>query len=84
MTDSIGDVRAVLATATQSLDTAYQHARAARGLLGEAVAVLGELDGQHSESLVPPQLMKATDELDHGLAAIGSGRDAVADLEARL
>lgn len=84
MTESIGGVRAALAVAAASLDTAYRHARAARERLDEAAAVLGELDGQHAESLVPPALRKATDELDHGLAAIGGGRDAVALLEARL
>jgi hypothetical protein len=84
MTESIAEVRAALAAVTESLDIAHQHARVARERLEEAVAVLTDLDGQHSESLVPPQLQRAGEELDNGLAAIGGGRDAVADLGARL
>ena len=84
MTESIAEVRAALAAVSESLGSAAQHARVARDRIEEAVAVLTELDREHSESLVPPELRRASEELDHGLAAIGGGRDAVADLHARL
>jgi hypothetical protein len=84
MTESISEVRAALAAVAESLGSADRHARIARERLEEAVAVLTALDGEHSESLVPPQLHRASEVLDHGLVAIGGGRDAVADLDARL
>lgn len=84
MTESISEVRAVLAAVAESLGSADRHARIARERLEEAVGVLTALDGEHSESLVPPQLHRASEVLDHGLAAIGGGRAAVADLDARL
>jgi hypothetical protein len=84
MTESISEVRAALAAVSESLGTADRHARFARERLEEAVALLTALDGEHSESLVPSQLHRASEALDHGLAAIGGGRDAVAVLDARL
>ncbi len=84
MTESVADVRAALAAVSESLGSADQHARFARDRIEEAVALLTDLDGEHSESLVPPQLLRAGEVLDHGLAAISGGRDAVAGLDARL
>lgn len=84
MTESIADVRAALAAVSDSLGSADQHARFARARIEEAVAVLTDLDREHSESLVPPELRRAGEQLDHGLAAINGSRDAVMDLNARL
>jgi hypothetical protein len=84
MTESIAEVRAALAAVSESLGSAARHARIARDRLDDAVAVLTDLDREHPESLVPPELHRASAELDHGLAAIGGGRDAVAALDARL
>jgi len=84
MTESLGEVRAALALVAESLGIAHQHARLARDRLEEAVALLTGLDGHHSESLVPPELLRATEELDRGLGVIGGGRTAVADIDARM
>ena len=84
MTESIAEVRAALAVVSESLGSADHYARVARGLLDEAVATLRGLDAESAESLVPPQLHRASEELDQGLAAIDGGRDAVAGLDARL
>ena len=46
--------------------------------------MLSDLDGQHSEPLVPPELRRAGDELERGLHLISSGAAAVADIGARL
>jgi hypothetical protein len=84
MTESIEEVRAALAAVSESLGSADHHARVARARLEEAVAVLTDLGREHAESLVPPELHRASEQLDHGLAAISGGRDAVMDLNARL
>ena len=84
MSESVAEVRAVLAAVSESLGSAAQHARFAHDRIEEAVAVLTDLDREHSESLVPPELRRASAELTHGLVAIVGGRDAVAGLDARL
>ena len=52
--------------------------------LSDALGLLTALDGQHSEPLVPPELRRAGDELDHGLRLISSGAAVVADIGTRL
>ncbi|MGQ0572798.1 MAG: hypothetical protein ACT4RN_01195 [Pseudonocardia sp.] len=84
MTGSLGDIRQELAGVAAQIDDAYRHAAAARARIADAVAVLAELDGQHAEPLVPPELRRAGGELDRGLALIVGGATAVAALDARL
>jgi hypothetical protein len=53
-------------------------------LIDEALGTLIKLSEQHSESLVPVELRRASDELSHGLQLINGGSVAVAEIEARL
>jgi hypothetical protein len=84
VTDSLGDLRAVLDEVGARLGEALGHADTARARLADAVGVLSDLDGQHPATLVPPQLRRAGDELDHGLRLISGGVAAVSDIGARL
>ena len=84
MTDSLGELRAVLTEVRERLGEALGYAATARDRLTDAVGVLTDLDGQHSEPLVPPELRRAGDELDHGLHMISSGAAGVADIGDRL
>jgi len=86
MTGSFGEVRALLAAASESLGSAFEHAGAARRRLHDAVGVLAGLDalGQHREPLVPVELRRAEEELERGLGLIGLGVAAVADIDARI
>ena len=84
MTDSLGELRAVLMEVRERLGEALAYAVTARDRLVDAVGVLSDLDGQHSEPLVPPELRRAGDELERGLHLISSGAAAVADIGARL
>ena len=84
MTNSLGELRAVLTEVEQRLGEALGYAGTARARLSDAVGVLASLDGQHSEPLVPPELRRAGDELDKGLRLISGGAAVVADIGARL
>ena len=54
MTDSLGELRAVLAGVGERLGEAHGYAATARDRLSDALGLLTALDGQHSEPLVPP------------------------------
>lgn len=82
--ESIGEIRSALTHVAEQLETAYRHLVEARARIGDAVAVLTALDGQHTEPLVPPELRRAAAELDRGLGLIGGGSFVVTDLEGRL
>jgi hypothetical protein len=84
VSDSLGEIRTVLAAVTEALGTAYRHAGQARAGIGDAMALLTALDEQHAEPLVPPELRRAGAELDRGLGLIAGGVTAVADIDARL
>lgn len=84
MTDSLGELRAVLAGVGERLGEALGYASTARDRLSDALGLLTALDGQHSEPLVPPDLRRAGDELDRGLQLISSGAAVVADIGTRL
>lgn len=84
MTDSLGELRAVLTEVRERLGEALGYAVTARERLADAVGVLSDLDGQHSEPLVPPELRRAGDELENGLRLISGGAAVVADIGARL
>jgi len=84
VTDSLGELRAVLAEVGERLGEALGYADAARERLADAVGVLSGLDGGHSEPLVPPELRRAGDELDRGVQLIHGGVSAVAAIGARL
>ncbi len=84
MTDSLGELRAVLAGVGERLGEALRLCRDRPRPLSDALGLLTALDGQHSEPLVPPELRRAGDELDRGLRLISSGAAAVADIGARL
>ncbi|TQM42796.1 hypothetical protein [Pseudonocardia cypriaca] len=74
----------MLAGVAEQLGSAYQHAGIARDRIADAVAVLDGLGEQHSEPLVPPELLQAAEELERGLGLITGGANAVADIDARL
>jgi hypothetical protein len=80
----LGEIRSVLARVAEQLGSAYQHAGLARARIADALAVLDGLGEQHSEPLVPPELRRAAEELEHGLVLISGGAVAVADIDARL
>ncbi|HLU54226.1 MAG TPA: hypothetical protein VKZ81_02100 [Pseudonocardia sp.] len=83
MTD-LGEIRAVLAGVAEQLGSAYQQAGVARARIADAKAVLDELGEQHSEPLVPAELLQAEQELERGLGLINSGAVAVDAIQARL
>jgi hypothetical protein len=84
VTDSLGELRAVLAGVGERLGEALGYAATARDRLSDALGLLTALDRQHAEPLVPPELRRAGDELDRGLRLISSGAAAVADIGTRL
>jgi hypothetical protein len=84
VTGSLEEVRAALAVVAERLGSADQHARQAGVLIDDALGQLTRLSEQHSESLVPAELRRASDELGRGLDLINGGSVAVADIEARL
>lgn len=84
MSDSLGEIRSVLARVAEQLGSAYRHAGLARARIADAVALLDDLGHGHPEPLVPVELRKAADELDRGLTLISGGASAVADIDARL
>jgi hypothetical protein len=84
VSDSVAEVRSLLAAAVEQLGSAMQFAGLARSRIVEAVAVLDGLGQQHSESVLPPELPKAVDELDRAVRLISGGATAVADIDARL
>ena len=58
---SVEALGAALADVGEQLREGYQILRVAQQRLAEASGVLAELSRNHSESLVPPQLMAAHD-----------------------
>jgi hypothetical protein len=84
VTESLGEIRATLEEVSARLSTAYRCARSAEQRLTEAVALLTELNRSHHESLVPPELLRADEELTRGLGLINGGAESVAAIEARL
>jgi hypothetical protein len=80
----LGEIRLVLAGVAENLGSAYEHAGVARDRIADAVAVLGELGEQHSTPLLPPELVKAAEELERGLGFISGGVAAVADINDRM
>jgi hypothetical protein len=81
---SLEEVRAVLAAVAVDVRSALELAAQAKAELDEAVGVLTELGAQNAQPLPPPQLLRALDQLDHGLGAIHAGAMAVSDIAARL
>ncbi|HVH24121.1 MAG TPA: hypothetical protein VNA11_16850 [Pseudonocardia sp.] len=84
MTGSFDELRAGLADVAERLSSAGQFVRQAGVLIDDALGQLTRLSEQHSESLVPVELRRASDELRHGMQLINSGSAAVSDIEARL
>jgi hypothetical protein len=84
VTGSFDDIRAGLALVAERLGAAAQYTRQAGALLDEALGELTRVSEQHSESLVPAELRRASDQLHDGLELIQAGSVAVADIEARL
>jgi hypothetical protein len=84
VTDSLGELRAVLAEVGERLGEALGYADTARARLADAVGVLAGLDGGRPEPLVPPELRRAGDELDRGVDLINGGARVVAAIGARL
>jgi hypothetical protein len=84
MSFSLGEVRAVLGEVSTRLHAAYRAAWTAQQRITEAVTLLTELDRSHHDSLLPPELPRADQELTRGLGLISGGADAVAAVEARL
>jgi hypothetical protein len=84
VTDSLGELRAVLTDVRERLGDALGYAATARERLVDALGLLSDLDEQQREPLVPPELRRAGDELDRGLRLISRGAAAVADIGARL
>ena len=72
VTDSLGELRAVLAGSGSGSGTA-RVCRAARARLADARGRAHRAGGAAPEPLVPPELRRAADELDRGLGLI-SGR----------
>jgi hypothetical protein len=80
----LGEIRAVLEGIAAQLGSAYEHAGIARERIADAVTVLDGLGEHHSTPLLPPELVKAAEELDRGLGIITGGVAAVADITARM
>jgi hypothetical protein len=82
--DSVEQIRATLAEVSDSLLTAYRYASSAKQQLAEAVTLLTELDRSYHEQLVPPELLRADQELTRGLGLISGGADSIAAIDARI
>jgi hypothetical protein len=80
----LGEIRMVLDGVAEQIRNAHQHVGVARERIGDAVAVLDGLGEQHSTPLLPPELVRAAEELERGLALIGGAGMAVADITARI
>jgi hypothetical protein len=80
----LGEIRLVLEGVAEQLGTAYENAGLARERIADAVAVLDGLGEHHSTPLLPPELVRAAEELERGLGLISGGVAAVADINARM
>jgi hypothetical protein len=80
----LGEIRIVLEGVAEQIRSAYQHVGVARERIGDAVAVLDGLGEQHSTPLLPPELVRAAEELERGLGFVGGAGAAVADISARI
>jgi hypothetical protein len=74
---SIEAIRAEVGGARERINAAYQETQLARERLAEAVRVLTELSRGHTESLLPPQLAHADEQLAEGLAALAGSLDVM-------
>ncbi len=74
----------MLLGAAEEIGRARAYAGFAQGRIADALGLLSGLDANHHESLVPPTLHKAADELARGIGLIGAGETSVADIAARL
>lgn len=81
---SLGEVRAGLQEVSERLREAYRCAKLAEHGLAEAVALLSKLDRGHHGQLVPPQLLRADQELSRSLGLITCGVESVSAIETRL
>ena len=74
----------MLVGVSEQLGSAYEHAGVARDRIADAVAVLDGLGEQHSTPLLPPELVRAAEELERSIGFITGGVAAVADISARM
>ena len=82
--ESIEQLRAALAEVSERLRSAYRCASSAEQGLAQAIALLTELNRSHHDQLVPPDLLRADQELTRSLGLISGGADSVAAVDARL
>ncbi|SHH00311.1 hypothetical protein [Streptoalloteichus hindustanus] len=67
---SIAELRAALAVVREQLCAAHASANSARESLEESGNVFLEVGRNHPEPLLPPELPKAVERLDHALTVL--------------
>jgi len=84
MTDSLGEVRARLAEIAENVGRAREHVDVAGARITDAIGVLKGLSEQHEESLVPRELLKASDEISRCSGLINGSAQKLSDIQARM
>ncbi len=74
---SIEAIQAATAVVRDQMLAAHHDVSAARERLAEALRTLTDLSGNHSESLVPPQLARVDDQLTRCLELIAGSLDCI-------
>ncbi|MBP2474957.1 hypothetical protein JOF53_003829 [Crossiella equi] len=81
---SIAEVVSALASVRELLLQAHQGLVEADELMGEALAVLNKLGKHHSESLTPPELLRAGETHQRSQELLGAALDRVESLMTSL
>ena len=69
---SIEAIAATLAEVREEILAAHHEVQAARARVAEAIGILAELTRNHPESLVPPELAPAEQQMSSGLESMAA------------
>ncbi len=81
---ALGELRETLRTAEDSLERARGRLAHGRRCLTEAEAALMRIDPDHPETVVPPELRRADDQIERTLNVIEQVVDTLRNYSARL
>lgn len=81
---ALSDLVGLLRTAEEQLDLARGQLSRSRRSLSEAEAALAKLDPDHPETVVPPGMRRADDQIERTQAVIEHVTDALRDFATRL
>ena len=81
---ALGELRETLRQVETSLDRAHARLAHGRRRLTEAEVALARINPDHPEMVVPPELHRADDQIEHTLTLIEQVVDTLRDYATRL